>query len=522
MIVSSFHDFLAADTRDCSRVNRSEILVEGYVVMRAKIIKRWAIFIAVLSLIGGTGFFTQRFQITRKARSVEEKADAAVKAGEFAQAEGLYREHLAVLPEDVEIRIKYADALLKADPSPKRQNEALQIYFGILTRHVGRADVRRKQMQVEIDKGDFPAAEADLKILLDMDENKNDGHLMFLMGRCSEGVRNDVDAVEWYRSAVEHHAPEQIDAYNQLATLLRVQLKKPLDADTAIKEMVRSAPKNYLVYLARGRYRHEFGLPESGADFKKALELAEGSPDVCLELAKTAVAESRYDEARQILEDGLKKTPASAAMYEALADLEHRTGHLDQAVKVLERGLESPAEKGRLHVILANVLAGRGETSKLLLQIEELKKIGYPSVIVQFLSAQYHINVSEFNEARQLLIPLESNNLLTPDFKARINNMLARCYSRLGEPGMQQEAYLRALSANPEDISAKLGVIDRMVKQGDVEGAIKDYRSLVNRLPRASIPLAELLIVRNRQRPASQRDWKEVKSVIEDVGEGLP
>ena len=47
--------------------------------------------------------------------------------------------------------------------------------------------------------------------------------------------------------------------------------------------------------------------------------MAEGSPDVYLEMAKTAVT---YDAAREILEVGLKKTPASAAIYLALAGLE--------------------------------------------------------------------------------------------------------------------------------------------------------------------------------------------------------
>ena len=47
--------------------------------------------------------------------------------------------------------------------------------------------------------------------------------------------------------------------------------------------------------------------------------MAEGSPDVYLEMARTAETESRYDAARQILEVGLKKAPASAAIYEALA-----------------------------------------------------------------------------------------------------------------------------------------------------------------------------------------------------------
>ena len=68
-------------------------LLRATVVMRAKIIKRWAIFIAVLSLIGGTGFFTQRFQVTRQAKSVDDEADTAVKKGNFAKAERLYREH---------------------------------------------------------------------------------------------------------------------------------------------------------------------------------------------------------------------------------------------------------------------------------------------------------------------------------------------------------------------------------------------------------------------------------------------
>ena len=117
--------------------------------MTAKTIKRWAIFIAGLSLIGGTGFFTQRFQVTRLAKSVAEQADSAVKKGDFAKAEKLYWEHLMVFPDDVEIKIKYADALLKAAPVPRQQAEALQIYGGILTRNPGRDDVRRKLMELK-------------------------------------------------------------------------------------------------------------------------------------------------------------------------------------------------------------------------------------------------------------------------------------------------------------------------------------------------------------------------------------
>ena len=324
MIVSLFYVFLSCANQDLQSVNRSGTFVEDYVVMRAKIIKRWAIFIAVLSLIGGTGFITQRLQITRQAKSTEEKADAAVRDGKFAKAEKLYRELLVVLPDDVDIKLKYADALLKADPSPRRQDDALQIYASILNvgKHAGRTDVRLKRLQIRIDRGDFRGAEPDLNILLAMEENKNDGHLQFLMGECSKNGDNAAEAVTWYQKAIENHAPEQIKAYQQLAFLLRGPLDKPAEADKAIEAMVQSAPKDYSVYLARGRYRRQFKLPESGADFTKALELAEGKPEVYLELAANKETESKYDDARQILEDGLKKAPTSAAIYLALAGLE--------------------------------------------------------------------------------------------------------------------------------------------------------------------------------------------------------
>ena len=52
--------------------------------MRTKTIKRLAILIAVLSLVGGTGFFIQQLQVEKMGRSVIKKAELAEKAGDFA------------------------------------------------------------------------------------------------------------------------------------------------------------------------------------------------------------------------------------------------------------------------------------------------------------------------------------------------------------------------------------------------------------------------------------------------------
>ena len=40
--------------------------------------------------------------------------------------------------------------------------------------------------------------------------------------------------------------------------------------------------------------------------------------------------------------------------------------------------------------------------------------------------------------------------------------------------------------------------------------------------PRVKLPLAELLIARNRQRPVSQRDWSEAKSLLDAAEKSSP
>ncbi len=136
----------------------------------------------------------------------------------------------------------------------------------------------------------------------------------------------------------------------------------------------------------------------------------------------------------------------------------------------------------------------RGDTGKLLLQIEELKKLGLNPKLLQFLKGYYHVNASQFREARHVLAPLESLPGWPPQIKTRISTLLARCYGQLGEPELQQEAYLRALSASPQDVQAKLGLIDRMLKQGKSMKRSRATARWSSCMPSLGLPLAQLLI----------------------------
>ncbi len=222
---------------------------------RATIRRRSAILICGLGLAAGSLYLLQQFQVSRLARSVDEQAADALKAGNFEKAVTLYSEHLAVTPDDVDVQIKYADSLLQGSPTPNQQATALEIFDEVLEQYPGREDLRRRRAELRFAVGNLSEADtqAELQILLDSPQGKRDGHLLFLLGRCCEVNRNDARAKICYEAAIENQAPEKIDAYERLASLLRQpnRLNKPQAADQVIDAMVWSAPDDYHVYVAQ-------------------------------------------------------------------------------------------------------------------------------------------------------------------------------------------------------------------------------------------------------------------------------
>ena len=226
--------------------------------------------------------------------------------------------------------------------------------------------------------------------------------------------------------------------------------------------------------------------------------------------------------------------PIPAALYQVLATLESFVGddNGNRAVEVLELGLMNQPDLGELRLQLTDLLANRGDTGKLLLQIKELKKLGCSPILTQYYTAWYHINSRQFLTARHLLATLqagmktngnaEKTNRASDMFKSKISVLLAQCYGELGEPEMQRHEYLHALSANPQDLRAKIGWISNMVSQGNIAGAIKEYRALVKQIPKVRPDLVRLLIAQNQRRPELQRDWNEVNKLIDQMADTEP
>ena len=197
---------------------------------------------------------------------------------------------------------------------------------------------------------------------------------------------------------------------------------------------------------------------------------------------------------------------------------------IDKAIEILRRILKTYPNSSRYGWLLARILAQRGDTRELESQIEDLKRIGFSPMLLRFLTAWYNINKNEYAIARDLLVPLQTRPEVTgnADVKLQVSLLLARCYRHLADPEMEQEAYLQTLKANPGDLTARMGWIAILIKRGETDRAIEEYQGLVGKVPQVRIPLARLLIERNRRLPADKRDWIRVDRLIADAAANAP
>ena len=105
--------------------------------MGPKTINRLAILISVVLVASLAIFFIQRYQLTRMAQLVLDDAEKAERDGEFDEAARIYQERLAVIPDDVDTKLKLADVLRKGTKTTQRLEQAAQIYGDLLSRDPG-------------------------------------------------------------------------------------------------------------------------------------------------------------------------------------------------------------------------------------------------------------------------------------------------------------------------------------------------------------------------------------------------
>jgi cellulose synthase operon protein C len=496
--------------------------------MKTKTVKRLVILVVTILVVGLSIVFIQRHQVSKMNRSVLAQAYRADKNGDYEAAARLYEEYIAEVPKEPEAKLKYAEVLLKGEQNAIRQAKAAEILDQLVNQDPGNDDYRRRRAELSVEMRNWVKARDDLVSLLKKDDT--DVKLHFLLGECYEALDDATKGVASYQAATVTESPsrleakEWLEAYRRRASLLRGKLDKHEEADQLIEEMVRSDPTNPRVRLEYARYRSTFAKTDEDKkvvidEYQKALKQLDQEPEAYVELAVIFMAMGNAPEARRVLENGIEKVPSDAPLHRARASL---ADTVDAKIASLRQSVQVLPDDAVLHWLLAEHLADKGDVTELQTQIEELRRLNYFPDVISFLEARQQVNSKEWQKARQTLNKLEARQNPDPKLKTRLYALLALCYGHLGDRDRQGEAYRRVLAADSQNILARLGLAQQMASRGELEPAIEEYRKMADKVPVACSALVRLLIARNLQRPASQRDWTEIARLIKKLMDFAP
>jgi tetratricopeptide (TPR) repeat protein len=196
--------------------------------------------------------------------------------------------------------------------------------------------------QILLGDGQFDlAAEA-----YDLVPEGDDQYVEAQMGRAEalERMGNTADALQTLTALAEAR-PDLASVHAALGDLLRrdEQCDRAIDSYTAALDLVDTTQDRYwFLFYARAICYHQIDdWPPAEADFRYALELNPGQPQVLNYLGYSLVEQRRnLDEALAMIEEAVAARPDSGYIVDSLAWVYYRLGRFEEAVEPMERAVE--------------------------------------------------------------------------------------------------------------------------------------------------------------------------------------
>jgi arylsulfatase A-like enzyme/Tfp pilus assembly protein PilF len=171
-------------------------------------------------------------------------ARALRESGDLQRAIALYRQAVAIAPEDADAWYNLASALQESGDSA----EASVVIAEAAKRDPNRSEVHNLRGTAAAEAGDLATAEKEFRAAIALDSR--DARAYNNLGNVLRATNRQADSAAAYRKAIEI-APRYADPHNGLGALL-AQAGNPLEALTEFDAALRMAPDHYEAQLNRG------------------------------------------------------------------------------------------------------------------------------------------------------------------------------------------------------------------------------------------------------------------------------
>jgi tetratricopeptide (TPR) repeat protein len=496
--------------------------------MRKLNVRFFLLLLTGVALFGGVLALVYYLQQDRIAAALLWQAQSSRQAEEWEKASLHYERYLEFKPDDAAVMIAYAEMLEqqleKQQPWARNPRKVVYLLEEALRREADREDLRRRVVKHYLlpKMRRYKDAEAHLDIL--QRAHPEDGELWQERAVCQEQLGQYEPAAESLQKATRF-PPEQIQSCELLAGLLRKRLNRAQQADDVIAEMVAQNNRSHDAYLARARYRMEFGLGDVSADAAEAIRLAPDNAEAILLQAVSLQHGRKIPEAIAQLEHGLKLYPNDPRMYKHLAWLEYMGKKPDVARQHLQAGIVNCPDAFELQTALAELLIQGKMFDQVNKIIAELKAKGVRDVYTAYLTARISVARDQWTEAVLQLEKLRPEARAHQSLLIQVNILLAECYRQLGDDERQMESLKHVLELDAQSLPARLGIAALLASTGRLNEAIKEYEQIVA-LPAAPVSAAadmiHLVIMRKSRNPAEKFGWPEIERLIRQEEQRFP
>ena len=451
-------------------------------------------------VVFGGGFALWQFQRNRTADRYITRAADAREEGDLVESIKQLGKYLSIRRNDDAVKVQlastYADLMDEPDVEPKFIRKGLQILEGTVSEQPENQEVRRKLIDVYLERGGRKQALDHVLQLIN--QRPNDPELEEIRSDClfriadPKAVDHAMKMVGYDKVAGDFKSDGAMLAdkplvYFRLATLLRDEKREDELSRKVIDRMIEVNSEEGLAYLYSGQFlrgTEDKDLAEE--QFAKSLELAPDDPQVvrlnALLLIEPEegeeVQDEQYDRAIAMIDKCLESNPTNAELYNTLAAVASRKRDTDAAIAAYDKGIEALPEREGALLKFAKVqtLLQMNEIPKARKQLKALRKLGgVRTDLLDYLEARILTAEGQWFKAAEEFERLRAVVSTLPGVAVELNMMLGLCYEKLNQNDKALRSYDLAIQADATNRAAALGRDRILTKQGKSQAENQSY-----------------------------------------------